>query len=45
MYGDEEEGTSIPNVLEGEEFSLMTFVNGDLAVPFRSSTSAHHNVH
>ena len=35
MYGDEEEGTVVfETFLEGEEFSLMTFVNGDLAVPF-----------
>ncbi len=34
MYGDEEEGTVVfETFLEGEEFSLMTFVNGDLAVP------------
>ncbi|MGT2333836.1 phosphoribosylamine--glycine ligase [Staphylococcus aureus] len=31
MYGDEEEGTVVfETFLEGEEFSLMTFVNGDV---------------
>ena len=34
MYGDEEQGTAVfETFLEGEEFSLMTFVNGELAVP------------
>ncbi len=36
MYGDEEEGTVVfETFLEGEEFSLMTFVNGDLSSTFR----------
>ncbi|MGT0244290.1 hypothetical protein ACVNP1_12925 [Staphylococcus aureus] len=31
MYGDEEGTVVFETFLEGEEFSLMTFVNGDLA--------------
>ncbi|HCY5984094.1 TPA: phosphoribosylamine--glycine ligase [Staphylococcus aureus] len=42
MYGDEEEGTVVfETFLEGEEFSLMTFVNGDLAVPFDCIAQDH----
>lgn len=42
MYDGEEEGTVVfETVLEGEEFSLMTFVNGNLAVPFDCITQDH----
>lgn len=42
MYGDEEDGTVVfESFLEGEEFSLMTFVNGDLAVPFDCIAQDH----
>lgn len=42
MYGDEEEGTVVfESFLEGEEFSLMTFVNGNLAVPFDCIAQDH----
>ncbi len=37
-----EEGTVVfETFLEGEEFSLMTFVNGDLAVPFHCIAQDH----
>ncbi|CDR23927.1 phosphoribosylamine--glycine ligase [Staphylococcus schweitzeri] len=42
MYGEEEEGTVVfETFLEGEEFSLMTFVNGNLAVPFDCIAQDH----
>ncbi|CDR65603.1 phosphoribosylamine--glycine ligase [Staphylococcus schweitzeri] len=42
MFGEEEEGTVVfETFLEGEEFSLMTFVNGNLAVPFDCIAQDH----
>ena len=42
MYGSDEEGMIVfESFLEGEEFSLMTFVNGDYAVPFDCIAQDH----
>lgn len=41
MYGEEEGTVVFETFLEGEEFSLMTFVNGNLAVPFDCIAQDH----
>ncbi|REH77945.1 phosphoribosylamine--glycine ligase [Staphylococcus felis] len=41
LYPEEESKVVFEQFLEGEEFSLMTFVNGDYAVPFDTIAQDH----
>lgn len=41
LYSQEDEKVVFEQFLEGEEFSLMTFINGDYAVPFDCIAQDH----